>query len=270
LESNPSVSLMEAVGVYVASLRSKDGQSKAQQHLMKFVQWCGAERRIAEIRPSEIGEYGEKSVGSTGGVQAVERLQGVRKFLAFANKKGLTEHNLAQHLRIRKGKSFSLKGSGAAEVNVVELTIEGHKQLVDELEGLKSQRVPIASEIRRAAADKDVRENVPLEAAREQLGLVESRIRQIEATLKNAVVVQPSGEKAKTVRVGTKVHLKDLGSGRETRYTVVSASEARPLDGKISDVSPVGKALMKRSAGQEIRVDTPRGQLKYRIVKLTS
>jgi transcription elongation factor GreA len=111
---------------------------------------------------------------------------------------------------------------------------------------------------------------VPLEAAREQLGLVESRIRQIEDTLKNAVVVQPSGEKAKTVRVGTKVHLKDLESGRETRYTVVSASEARPLDGKISDVSPVGKALMKRSAGQEIRVETPRGQLKYRIVKLTS
>lgn len=270
MESNPSVSLMEAVGVYVASLRSKDSQSKAQQHLMKFVQWCGAERQIVEIRPSEIGEYGEKSVGSTGGAQAVERLQGVRKFLSFAKKKGLIEHNLAQHLRIRKGKSRSLKGSGTAEANIVELTIEGHKQLVDELEGLKGQRVPIATEIRRAAADKDVRENVPLEAAREQLGLVESRIRQIESTLKNAVVVQPSGEKAKTVRVGTKVHLKDLGSGRETRYTVVSASEARPLEGKISDVSPVGKALMKRSAGQEIRVDTPRGQLKYRIVKLTS
>ena len=270
MESNPSVNLMQAVGIYVASLRSEDSQSKAQQHLMKFVQWCGAERQIVEIRPSEIGEYGEKSVGSTGGAQAVERLQGVRKFLSFAKKKGLIEHNLAQHLRIRKGKSRSLKASGATEANIVELTIEGHKQLVDELEGLKGERVPIAAEIRRAAADKDVRENVPLEAAREQLGLVESRIRQIESTLKNAVVVQHSGEKAKTVRVGTKVHLKDLGSGRETRYTVVSASEARPLEGKISDVSPVGKALMKRSAGQDIRVDTPRGQLKYRIVKLTS
>ncbi|MDP6064108.1 MAG: GreA/GreB family elongation factor [SAR202 cluster bacterium] len=270
MESNPPVSLMQAVGIYVASLRSEDSQSNAQQHLMKFVQWCGAERQIVDIRPSEIGEYGEKSVGSTGGAQAVERLQGVRKFLSFAKKKGLTEHNLAQHLRIRKGKSRSLKASGAAEANIVELTIEGHKQLVDELEGLKGERVPIAAEIRRAAADKDVRENVPLEAAREQLGLVEARIRQIESTLKNSVVVQHSGEKAKTVRVGTKVHLKDLGNGRETRYTVVSASEARPLEGKISDVSPVGKALMRRSAGQEIRVDTPRGQLKYRIVKLTS
>ncbi len=270
MESNPPVSLMQAVGIYVASLRSEDSQSNAQQHLMKFVQWCGAERQIVEIRPSEIGEYGEKSVGSTGGAQAVERLQGVRKFLSFAKKKGLIEHNLAQHLRIRKGKSRSLKASGAAEANIVELTIEGHKQLVDELEGLKGERVPIAAEIRRAAADKDVRENVPLEAAREQLGLVEARIRQIESTLKNSVVVQHSGEKAKTVRVGTKVHLKDLGNGRETRYTVVSASEARPLEGKISDVSPVGKALMRRSAGQEIRVDTPRGQMKYRIVKLTS
>ncbi len=270
MENNPSVSLMEAVSIYVATLRSKASQSTAQQHLMKFVQWCGAERQIVEIRPSEIGEYGERAVGSTGGPQAVERLQGVRKFLSFAKKKGLTDHNLAQHLRVRKGKSHSRKRTGTAETTVVELTINGHKQLVDELEQLKSERVPIATEIRHAAADKDVRENVPLEAAREQLGLVESRIRVIESTLKESVVVKPSGEKAKTVRVGTKVHLKDLGSGRETKYTVVSASEARPFEGRISDVSPVGSALMKRSAGQEIRVETPRGQLKYKILKITS
>ena len=232
------------------------------------MQWCGAERTLSGISPLEIGNYAEQLGGSTT-VQASERLQVVRTFLTYARKKGLIERNLAQHVRIRKAKSRIGRGVAADTKEAVELTPEGHAQLDAELGRLKSERAPLAAEIGRAAADKDVRENTPLEAAREQLGHVESRISEIETMLKVAVIIDPTKRgNGKTVRLGSKVVLKDVDSGREKTFIVVNAYEANSLEGKISDRSPVGKALMSRSAGQEFLVDTPRGTLRYRIVRM--
>jgi transcription elongation factor GreA len=270
LASQEPVTLLEAIGVYVSNLRTRDTNSQAQQELLRFVNWCGSDRAMQDIKPVEIGMYGEQAVGVIGGSLAAERLQEVRKFLTFAKKKGLIEQNLAPHLRIRKGKSRSGGDKGARADAIIELTVDGHRQLSEELEKLKAQRAPIAAEIGRAAADKDVRENVPLEAAREQLGLVESRVGEIESTLKVAVIVDPSKRRGRAVSVGARLVLKDLATGRETRYTLVSASEANPLGGKISDVSPVGKALLNRVAGDEIEVESPRGTLQYRVVRVTS
>ena len=270
LESVSTITVMDAVAVYVGSLRTKESQSKAQQHLMRFVQWCGPERALANINPSEVDEFGERAVGTSGGSHAVERLQGIRKFLAFARKKGLIDQNLAQHLRIRKGKSRSLRNAVSPGSTSVELTQDGYHELKSELEGLYTERENTAIEIRRAAADKDVRENAPLEAAREEQGQIESRIALIENTLTLAVVIDPSRKVGKSVTMGARVLLKELDTGRETRYTLVSAFEAKPLEGRISDVSPVGKALFKKRAGQEIAVETPRGVLRYRIVRISS
>ena len=138
-----------------------------------------------------------------------------------------------------------------------------------ELEGLRSKRGPIAAEIRRAAADKDVRENAPLEAAREQLGQLESRITELEKALESAVTVKRSGTN-KAVLLGSKVVLKQVDSGRETTYMIVGALEADPLGGKISDVSPVGKALMNQAVGREVSVTTPGGPVKYLIKRVAS
>ena len=263
-----SLTILDAVGVYAGSLRPKDGeQTESHKQLLRFVTWCGAQRMISEIAPSEIGEYSDQS---SGGTQSAERLQEVKKFLAFANKKGLTEHNLARHLRIRKARSRAkLSGDDERRASVIELTPEGHKNLLAELEDLKAQRGPIAAQIRSAAADKDVRENVPLEAAREHLGQVETRVLEIENTLTAAVVVDPSARKKSTVLVGSRVWLKDLSSGRENQYTVVSASEAKPLEGKVSDESPVGKAVIRRREGDKVDVQTPRGTtVTYSIQKV--
>ena len=110
-----------------------------------------------------------------------------------------------------------------------------------------------------------------LEAAREELGHLESRISSIESTLKYAVVIDPnSPHPAKKVRLGARVSVKDLNTGRETSYTLVDRFEAQLSQGKISDVSPLGKALVNRLTGQEIEVDTPRGKTRYRILKVTS
>ncbi len=255
--------------LYVGSLRAKNTQAEAQQELFRFIHWCGVERKISELAPPEIGDYGEQAVGSVGGMQASERLQEVRKFLSFAKKKGLIERNLSTHLRIRKAKGRARGGAGSNGRDVNEITKEGHAQLVKELEEQKAKRPPLAEDIQRAAADKDVRENVPLEAAREQLGLVESRIAEIEEVLKTAVVIDNSRRASEKIRIGSSVVVKDLDSGRETRYTLVGATEASPLDRRISDVSPVGKALLNKVTDDEINVDTPRGKQRYKVVKVS-
>jgi len=265
---NDSVKVIDAVSLYVSSIKSKEGHTVTQQKLQKFVNWAGPHKHLVELKPSEIGDYGEQALGNGGGAQAVERLQEVKKFLTFAKKKGMIEHNLAQHIRIRKTKTRARGHKTSDEKQTVELTADGHAQLVADLERFKSERAPIAAEIRRAAADKDVRENAPLEAAREQLGLLESRIRQIEGTLNVAVIADATRTSGQAVRVGSEVHLKNLLTNKDYKYWVVGASEAKPNEGKISDASPVGKALISRSAGQEVVVSTPRGTLKYKILKV--
>lgn len=269
LESEQSVTVLDAVGSYMSSLRKKNVNPQAQKELLRFAKWCGHEKMISDVRPPDIGAYGEQTVGTVGGSEVSERLQEVRKFLAFARKNGMIEKNLATHLRIRKTHKSAVQASKGQERNLIELTPAAHRKLEVDLEKLKAQRGPIATVIRQAAADQDIRENAPLEAAREQLGYVESRITEIEMKLRSAVVVNPSKRRGKAVAVGSTVLLEDLDAGRKTRYTLVTAFESNPLEGKISDVSPVGKALVGRTAGQDIQVDTPRGTLGYRVVRVS-
>lgn len=267
-EAEVSRTLLEAVGFYVDSLKAKENHETTHRELHKFIQWCGPDKDFLELRPSEVGEYADQ-IGGTGTTpQATERLQVIRSFLTYVRKQGIIEVNLAQHVRIRKAKSRA-RGSQVREVEVVELTQEGFTQLTGQLERLKSERAPLAIQIQKAAADKDVRENAPLEAAREQLGLVESRIRDLEESLSNAVVVDLSKRRSgKTVKIGTKVSVKEAGGSRSASYTLVSRTEANSLEGRISDVSPLGKALVGRSAGDSIEVETPRGKIRYSIVRV--
>lgn len=270
MQPNGPVTIIQAVGFYVGSFKAQDTYDSLHRELFKFVNWCGPERLLSAINPSEIGEYAEQ-VGGTGTTpQAAERLQVVREFLVYARKKGLIDKNLAQHVRIRKSRSRHIGVHVQEIAERIELTPDGHAQLIAQLEQLKSERAPLAVQIQKAAADKDVRENVPLEAAREQLGHVESRIREIENTLKAAVVMDSSRqEKGQTVKLGMRVHVKDLTTNRETSYMLVGRTETNPLEGKISDVSPLGRALVNRSVGQEVEVETPRGKTRYRILKVS-
>lgn len=269
MEPTESITILQAVGLYINSIKAKTSQQYTQQELSRFVHWCGLERTLADLNPSVIGDYTDQ-VGYT--PQAAERLQVVRDFLSYARKKGLMDKNLAQHVRIRKPKARSNHNNHSQEAREpVELTPEGHAQLVMELEQLKAMRAPLAQEIQRAAADKDVRENAPLEAAREQLGMLESQIRAKEAKLSAAVIIDPSTHQSQhAARLGRYVSVKDLNTGKETTYMLVSPSEANPLDGKISDASPLGKALLGRFPGQEVEVETPRGKMRYRILKVSS
>ena len=267
MEQNEPKRLLECVGTYVVSLKVSD--DSVQRELRRFVKWCGADRDLTGIAPSVIGDYADSVAGTGTTPQASERLQIVRKFLTYAKKKGIIDINLAQHVRIRKSRTKKASGQGVALKDSIQLTFDGHAQLVVQLDELKSQRAPLAKAIQKAAADKDVRENAPLEAAREQLGQVESRILEIERTLSKVVIIDAEGVVSKMVRLGTVVWLEDSDTGRKSRYTVVSASEANPLDSKISDVSPLGKALLGQRADQVVNAETPRGTMRYRILQIS-
>lgn len=253
--------LTEAASKYLASLQPQDRQQR-QPELYRFVRWYGAERATGDLRGHDVSAYAEALGGST--VDGPQRLEILRAFFAFARKQGFTPTNLGTHLRLRKTTTPGVGGGGA--VQEVHLTSEGHASLEAELENLRAQRPQVAEDLRRAMADKDFRENAPLDAAREHQGHLEARIREIEGTLRQAVIIdgRPRAPAAR-VAVGSTVLLRNLRSGTEVRYVLVSPSEVNPAEGKISIASPVGKAVMERSAGEEVEVAAPAGKLRFRI-----
>lgn len=144
------------------------------------------------------------------------------------------------------------------------ITIEGKKDLEKELEILKDRRGEIADKIAEARDFGDLSENAEYDAAREDQGITETRIAEIEEILKYAKVIKNSG-KGK-VQLGSVVGLK-LGKKTPT-YTVVGPVEANPLESKISNESPIGKALMGRRIGDSVEIETPKGKLVYEIISL--
>jgi transcription elongation factor GreA len=110
-------------------------------------------------------------------------------------------------------------------------------------------------------ADKDFRENAPLDAAKDRQGHIEARIREIESTLKRAVLADAAAQTGR-VRVGSSVTVKNIDNGRTMQYSIVGPTEANAAEGKISSVSPVGKALLDRVPGDEVEVSVPAGAMK--------
>jgi len=156
----------------------------------------------------------------------------------------------------------------------IDMTQEGYQNMVNELESLREQRVIIAKEISTAAADKDFRENAPLDAAREKQGFSESRIRELEDGLQRARLVKTkrgksNGKFGSRVGLGSKIILVDKSNKETLEYTIVNASEASPLDHKMSVLSPVGKAIVDRTAGDTIEVETPKGKINYLIKEIS-
>jgi transcription elongation factor GreA len=146
-----------------------------------------------------------------------------------------------------------------------QITDEGKKELEIELEELKSRRGAIADKIAEARDFGDLSENAEYDSAREEQGLVESRIAEIEDILLNAEIIK-GGSKTK-VTLGSKVELR---TGKKTvNYTVVGPVEADPLEGKISNESPIGLALMGKKVGDKAAISTPKGEVEYEIVTIS-
>ncbi len=260
------LSLDEAVTMYLATLPPEQKQ-ESQQEVTKFVRWYGGNRLMSELTVREVGEYGEsvsKSIRASV-TDPAEKIQPVRNFLTFAKKKKLTEINLAPNLRVSKTKNGPAVKRGRKEAAQIHLTSEGHAAMTSELETLKDERPRVVEQIRLAAADKDFRENSPLDAAREHQGQLEARIRELEATIKGSTIMEEKTSITLRVGIGCTVGICDLSSGEQLHYTLVSPSESNPTKGKLSIASPTGKALLDREVGAVVEVTAPVGTFKYRI-----
>lgn len=146
------------------------------------------------------------------------------------------------------------------------MTYEGLKALEDELQDLKvNRRREVAQKIKEAREQGDLSENAEYDAAKEEQRDIELRIEEIDKILKNAEVVDDDADSG-VINVGYTVRIKDLEFDEEMEYKIVGSTEADSLQGKISNESPVGKALIGGQAGETVEVETPAGMIKYQII----
>lgn len=148
------------------------------------------------------------------------------------------------------------------------VTKDGYAKLVEELEYLRNtKRKEVADRIKEAISYGDLSENSEYEEAKNEQAFLEGRILELEEKVKNAKII---GEQkaAKSVQLGTTVHLKNLSTKEEEVYTIVGSTEADPFGGKISNESPVGSALLDKQKGEKVEVQVPVGMVEYEIVKL--
>ncbi len=151
--------------------------------------------------------------------------------------------------------------------NVVYLTKEGLQKIKDELAYLKGEKLEeLALKLQTAIAQGDLKENADYHAAKEEQGFVDGRIKDLEDSLRRAQIIQDVGP-ANKVRVGHTVTVIELDEGEEyeATYHIVGAHEADPSNGRISNESPFGRALIGAKKGQTVSVQTPGGQIQLRV-----
>ena len=147
------------------------------------------------------------------------------------------------------------------------LTPDGLKKLQEELEYLRTtRRQAVAARLHAAMEEGELLENAEYEDAKNEQAFVEGRIMELEDTLSKAVIIENHGP-TDEVRVGTKVTIREAGSPTETYY-IVGSAEADPKSGRISNQSPLGRALLGKKAGDEVTVQAPDGPMVYKVVAI--
>ncbi|MBN1855633.1 MAG: GreA/GreB family elongation factor [Dehalococcoidia bacterium] len=243
---------MALVG-YLASL---DG-AKRQSHeaaVQNFARWYGRHRSVGAIRPRDVDGYCQTVV--TGQAAAL------RGFFSYAYKKRLTPRGLSSHVKVRKDPNTAPRNATGTPSRSAQVTREGIESLKTELEDLLAQRVVVTDQMRTAAADKDFRENAPLQAAREQKSILEGKILEIEQTLSNATIVDENGVRD-SIGIGDTVKLTDVAKGTVLTYKLVDTRESSPANGRLSASSPIGKSIIGKVSGDECEFVAPAGTFKY-------
>jgi transcription elongation factor GreA len=151
----------------------------------------------------------------------------------------------------------------------VLLSLEGLKQLEQELFTLRTaKRLEVAERIKQAREYGDIAENSEYEDAKNEQAFIEGRILVLEKTLRNARVIDEPVAGGDVVALGTTIVLKDLEYGDQLEYEIVGTLEADPMHNRISNESPVGKAIMGKKVGAIVEVDAPDGTIKYEIIAI--
>ena len=155
------------------------------------------------------------------------------------------------------------------EIEQTFLTKEGEADLRNELRELVDNRRPaMARKLKDAASQGDLKENADYHDAKEKLGFIEGRVQHIEAILRHATVVEDAGP-SDEILIGSTVIIREEGTEDEEQYKIVGSAEANPRERKISQKSPIGSALLGKRQGQKVKVETPDGVIKFKIVSVS-
>ncbi len=148
------------------------------------------------------------------------------------------------------------------------LTPEGKEELERELETLTTVKRPeLAIKLKEAVSMGDLKENADYHDTREQMSMLDGRIQRLEYILRNAVLIEHTGN-TDEVRIGSTVTIREVGTKETEIYTIVGAAEANPREGRISQKSPIGAALLGAKKKQKVNVETPNGKIEFEIVKI--
>jgi len=291
-KTKPSENLIKAVNLYTNRMR-KSRKESIKSDLSSFIQWlfeCLEPKSYNEdldmdkinlnlIEPSFIEQYVQMTNVKHSNFNASKKLTVARDFLGFLHnpdsndeKIKFTDTNLSNHIRNKKGRrtgSLSLK-SRLHEEDVIEISQEYHDNLISDLAIRFKEREDVVVDINKAAADKDFRENAPLEAAREKQGLIESQIKTIEETLRKSAIIntKKNSKTNKIAKIGSKVTMLQNSKTR-VKISLVASPEADVNTSKISVESPIGMALVGKTENEEVIVSAPAGSVNYKIVKIT-
>ena len=152
----------------------------------------------------------------------------------------------------------------------VVLTYDGLKNMEAELENLKTvRRKDVAEKIKEARGQGDLSENAEYDAAKEEQAEIEARIVQLEKMLRNAEVIDEEDGAKDTISLGTTVTVLDVEFDEEMEYTIVGSAEADPMNGRISNESPVGMALLGQKKDDIIMIETPDGEVEFKVLRFT-
>lgn len=254
-----ALSVAGAAAAYMdATARKLDPSARAE--IARFVSWYGGERRIGAITAHELTQYAEAQSKSASGQS--DRLNPLKALFMHAKKQGWTATNLGASLRVKKAARRRGEAVSALQQRRA-MTADGLAAAQQELAELIAERPQIARTLELARADKDFRENAPLDAARDTQAHHEGRIRALEAQIAQADVVGGAAEGE--ARVGSNVILHNLVSGQTVEYTLVGQNEVDATGGKISVASPVGHAVVGHRAGEEVEVSAPSGVIRFRL-----
>lgn len=151
------------------------------------------------------------------------------------------------------------------------MTLAGKQKLEEELEHLITvKRKEVVERIKIARSFGDLSENSEYDSAKEEQGFVEGRISAIESMLRNAIIIQEDEAQKDVVTLGKTVTFIELPDGEEEEYTIVGSAEADPFEGKISNDSPIAKALLGHKVDDVLKISTPGGDMEVRIVSIKS
>ncbi|WP_422123096.1 transcription elongation factor GreA [Planococcus sp. X10-3] len=150
------------------------------------------------------------------------------------------------------------------------MTAAGKQKLEDELDFLKTiKRKEVVERIKIARDFGDLSENAEYDSAKEDQAFVEGRISTLESMIRNAVIINANDISNDTVRLGTTVTFVEVPDGDKESYTIVGSAEADPLEGRISNDSPIAKSMIGRTKGDRVKVLTPGGEMEIEIVSIT-